>query len=87
MDTNGDGYIQYKEFIQESHKICIMISDLYLRHAFELLDLSDDDDIENHGSIPIDLLQQVMCSAISSKRKIDLEQWEDFVDKFDENKD
>ena len=54
MDTNGDGYIQYKEFIEQAHKICIMISDLYLRHAFELLDLSDDN--ENHGSIPIDLL-------------------------------
>jgi len=47
MDTNGDGYIQYKEFIDEAHKICIMISDLYLRHAFDLFDLSDSN--ENQG--------------------------------------
>jgi len=28
-----------------------------------------------------------MCGAISTKNKIDIEQWEDFIDKFDENKD
>ena len=83
MDTNGDGYIQYKEFIEEAHKVCIMISELYLRQAFDLFDLSD----ENQGQIPIDLLQSVMCSAISSKKKIEFEQWEEFVETFDENKD
>ena len=51
MDKNGDGYIQYSEFIEEAHKICIMISDLYLKQAFDLFDLGDD--LENIGSIPI----------------------------------
>ena len=51
MDTNSDGLIQYKEFIAEAHKVCIMISDLYLRHAFEMFDFSDE--IENAGQISI----------------------------------
>ena len=42
MDINGDGYIQYEEFINEANKICIMLSDLYLSHAFDLFDLNDD---------------------------------------------
>lgn len=62
-----------------------MISDLYLSHAFDLFDLNDDS--ENAGQIPIEQLQSVMCGAISTKNKIDIEQWEDFIDKFDENKD
>ena len=47
MDTNGAGYIQYKDFMEEAHKVCIMISDLYLRHAFNLFDLSESN--ENQG--------------------------------------
>ena len=85
MDKNGDGYIQYQEFLDEAHKVCIMISDLYLSHAFDLFDL--DDDIQNAGQIPINMLQSVMCGAISSKKKIQKEEWEDFIEKFDENKD
>lgn len=54
MDKNGDGYIQYQEFLDEAHKICIMISDLYLSHAFDLFDLNDDSD--NAGQIPIEQL-------------------------------
>ena len=54
MDKNGDGYIQYQEFLEEAHKVCIMISDLYLRHAFDLFDLNDD--VDNAGNIPIDQL-------------------------------
>ena len=71
--------------MDEAQNVCIMISDLYLRHAFDLFDLSDD--IENEGNIPIDMLQSVMCGAISSKNKISKEQWGEFVEKFDENKD
>ena len=85
MDKNGDGYIQYQEFLDEAHKICIMISDLYLSHAFDLFDLNDDS--ENAGQIPIEQLQSVMCGAISTKNKIEIEQWEEFIDRFDENKD
>lgn len=85
MDKNGDGYIQYSEFIEEAHKICIMISDLYLKHAFDLFDLGDD--LEHIGSIPINLVQSAMCNSITSKRKIQPEEWEDFVKKFDENND
>ena len=47
MDKNGDGYIQYSEFLGEAQNVCIMISDLYLSHAFDLFDLGDD--IENEG--------------------------------------
>ena len=54
MYKNGDGYIQYQEFLDEAHKICIMISDLYLSHAFDLFDLNDDS--ENAGQIPIEQL-------------------------------
>ena len=54
MDKNGDGYIQYQEFLDEAHKVCIMISDLYLRYAFDLFDLSDD--LEKAGEIPLMLL-------------------------------
>jgi hypothetical protein len=68
MDKNGDGYIQYSEFIEEAHKICIMISDLYLKQAFDLFDLGDD--LENIGSIPIYMVQSAMCNSITSKRKI-----------------
>ena len=71
MDTNNDGLIQYKEFITEAHKVCIMISDLYLRHAFEMFDFSDNND--NPGKIPIHDLQTVMCGAVSSRVKIDFE--------------
>ena len=85
MDKNGDGYIQYQEFLDEAHKVCIMISDLYLRYAFDLFDLSDD--LEKAGEIPLMLLQNVMCGAISTKKKIELDEWEDFIEKFDENKD
>ena len=85
MDKNGDGYIQYQEFLDEAHKVCIMISDLYLSHAFDLFDLNDDS--ENAGQIPIEQLQSVMCGAISTKNKIEIEQWEEFIDHFDENKD
>jgi hypothetical protein len=28
-----------------------------------------------------------MCGAISTKNKIEIEQWEEFIDRFDENKD
>ena len=62
-----------------------MISDLYLSHAFDLFDLNDEADYE--GQIPVEQLQSVMCGAISTKNKIDLEQWEEFIEKFDENKD
>ena len=85
MDKNGDGYIQYSEFLDEAQNVCVMISDLYLRHAFYLFDLGDD--IEKEGLIPIDMLQSIMCGAIGSKKKISNEQWGDFVEKFDENKD
>ena len=85
MDKNGDGYIQYQEFISEAHNICIMISDLYLKHAFDLFDLGDD--LDNIGSIPIDMVQSAMCNAITSKKKITFLQWEDFVKKFDANND
>ena len=54
MDKNGDGYIQYQEFLDEAEKVCIMISDLYLRYAFDLFDLSDDH--EKAGEIPLMLL-------------------------------
>ena len=54
-----------------------MISDLYLRQAFELFNMNDDSDAQ--GSIPIYLLQSVMCGAISTKKRIELEQWEDFI--------
>jgi len=54
MDKNGDGYIQYTEFLEAAQDVCIMISDLYLSHAFDLFDLGDD--IENAGQIPIDML-------------------------------
>jgi Ca2+-binding EF-hand superfamily protein len=54
MDKNGDGYIQYSEFLDEAHKVCIMISDLYLSHAFDLFDLDDNQD--NAGQIPIHML-------------------------------
>jgi Ca2+-binding EF-hand superfamily protein len=85
MDKNGDGYIQYQEFLEEAHKICTLISDLYLKHAFDLFDLGDD--LDNIGSIPINLVQSAMCNAITSKKKITIEEWEDFVMKFDENND
>ena len=85
MDKNGDGYIQYQEFLDEAHKVCIMISDLYLRYAFDLFDLNDEAD--KAGEIPMVMLQNVMCGAISTKKKIDLDEWEDFIEKFDENKD
>jgi len=62
-----------------------MISDLYLKHAFDLFDLGDD--LEHIGSIPINLVQSAMCNSITSKRKIQPEEWEDFVKKFDENND
>lgn len=63
-----------------------MISDLYLKHAFDVFDLEDD--LENIGSIPINLVQSAMCNAITNlKRKILPEEWEDFVKKFDENND
>ena len=71
MDINGDGYIQYKEFITEAHKVCIMISDLYLKHAFDLFNLGDES--EDNGSIPISLLQSVMCGTISTKKRIEFE--------------
>mmetsp|Transcript_8592 Transcript_8592/g.13302 ORF Transcript_8592/g.13302 Transcript_8592/m.13302 type:complete len:171 (+) Transcript_8592:1955-2467(+) len=85
MDKNGDGLIQYSEFIDTAHKISIMISELYLRHAFDLFDLTDD--IENAGNIPIDQLRSVMCGAIGNLKKIDIEKWEEFIEEFDENKD
>ena len=50
MDTNCDGYIQYKEFLNEANNVCIMISDMHMRHAFDLFDFSDD---EEKGKIPI----------------------------------
>ena len=63
-----------------------MISDLYLKHAFDLFDLGDD--LENIGSIPINLVQSAMCNSVTNlKRKILPEEWEDFVKKFDENND
>jgi hypothetical protein len=62
-----------------------MISEIYLRHAFDLFNMSDD--VDSKGSIPIHLLQSVMCSAISTKRRIESEQWEEFVEQFDENND
>ena len=62
-----------------------MISDLYLSYAFYLFDLNDD--IEKAGQIPIEMLQSVMCGAISTKNKIAVEEWEDFIEKFDENHD
>jgi Ca2+-binding EF-hand superfamily protein len=62
-----------------------MISDLYLSHAFDLFDLNDD--LENAGQIPIEQLQSVMCGAISTKKKISIEQWQSFIQKFDENND
>lgn len=62
-----------------------MISDLYLKYAFDLFDLTDD--LDNIGSIPINLVQSAMCNAISSKRKITFEEWEDFVKKYDANND
>lgn len=65
--------------------MCIIISDLYLKHAFDLFDLNDDQ--ENAGQIPIEQLQSVMCVAISTKQKITIHQWENFIEKFDENKD
>ena len=33
------------------------------------------------------MLQSVMCEAISTKSKIAVEEWEDFIEKFDENHD
>jgi len=62
-----------------------MISDMYLKQAFDLFDLGDD--LENIGSIPIYMVQSAMCNSITSKRKIEIEEWEDFVKKFDENND
>ena len=85
MDKNGDGLIQYSEFIDQAHKISIMISELYLSHAFDLFDLTDD--LENAGNIPIDQLRTVMCGAIGNFKKIDMDKWEEFIEEFDENKD
>jgi hypothetical protein len=46
-----------------------MISDLYLRYAFDLFDLNDD--AEKAGEIPLVMLQNVLCGAISTKKRID----------------
>lgn len=83
MDKNGDSYIQYTEFVQAANEFCINISDLYLKHAFELFDFGFGED----GSIPIDMLQHVMCGAISTKKKITHEEWIEYIEKYDENQD
>ena len=60
IDKNGDGQLQYREFIDEAHNVCTMISDLYLKNAFNLFDLSE----ENGGQIPIQHFQSIMCGAL-----------------------
>ena len=52
----------------EAQNVCIMISDLYLKKAFDLFDFNEE--ISCKGLIPIDMLQSVMIGAISTKRKI-----------------
>ena len=76
IDKNGDGYLQYEEFVGEAHNLCTMISDLYLKNAFNLFDLSED----NGGDIPINHFKSIMCGAIGFKTAISHEQWEDFID-------
>lgn len=65
LDKNKDGYIQYQEFISAAQEFCIAVSDLYLKHAFELFNFYDD--FDNDGYIPLEMLQSVMCWAINFK--------------------
>ena len=67
MDVNGDGYIQYSEFMTAAEQVCMMISDLYLKQAFDLFDFGDG---ETQGLIHVDTLKNIMCGAIETKRKM-----------------
>ena len=69
LDKNKDGYIQYTEFISAAKEFSIAISDLYLKHAFDLFNFQEEFDSE-YASIPIEMLQSVLIGAINFKTKI-----------------
>ena len=78
LDTDGDGVVSYKEFVDQAFTISMFLSEKQLKAAFDLFDMNEDGMIGNCE------LQQVLTGGI---KQIPEEEWDSLIEKFDTNGD
>ena len=81
MDKDGNGVIDYTEFITAAIDKAAMLSKKNLISAFQLLDL------DNSGMITVDELKQVFDHHGEEGVKKDEDLWAEIMDEVDKNKD